>query len=83
MYFSTDGFVVCQEFEQVLRDAWREDQIHAAEREQKKREERIYGRWKLLIKGALAKERISRKYSKAQVCIEMFLQVCIIEFPIH
>lgn len=60
----TDGFVVCEEFEQTLRDAWKEDQIHVAEREQKKREERIYGRWKFLIKAALAKERISRKYSK-------------------
>lgn len=73
LYFRTDGFVVCEEFEQTLRDAWKEDQIHAAEKEQKKREERIYGWWKLLIKAALAKERIHRKYAmKPQVCTEMF-----------
>lgn len=60
---TTDGYVVCKEHEEVLVAAWREDQLHAAEREQKKREQRIYGLWKQIIKGVLALERVKRKYA--------------------
>lgn len=31
-FFSTDGVVVCQEFEQVLLDAWREEEELAERR---------------------------------------------------
>lgn len=62
--------MVCKEHEEILLAAWREEQIHFEERERKKREQRLYGNWKLLIRGMQVKERIQRKYtSKIKVYI--------------
>ncbi|XP_042904947.1 DNA repair protein complementing XP-C cells homolog [Parasteatoda tepidariorum] len=58
-----DGFVVCEEFEDTLIAAWEEEQVNAKKREEEKREKRIYGNWKKLIKGLLIRERIKLKYN--------------------
>ncbi|CAG0888199.1 unnamed protein product, partial [Darwinula stevensoni] len=57
-----DGFIVCQEFKDVLVDAWNQEQEEAERREEEKREKRIYGNWKRLIKGLLIRERLEEKY---------------------
>ncbi|XP_012229942.1 DNA repair protein complementing XP-C cells [Linepithema humile] len=57
-----EGCVVCAEYEDVLREAWETEQVEAAKRATEKREKRIYGNWKKLIKGLLIKEKLSQKY---------------------
>ncbi|XP_063379711.1 DNA repair protein complementing XP-C cells homolog isoform X1 [Cydia fagiglandana] len=57
-----DGFVVCQEFEEVVTQAWLEDQEEMERREREKTEARVYGNWKRLIKGLMIKERLKLKY---------------------
>ena len=57
-----DGYIVCQEHEEILRAAWDEEQVNIAKREEEKRLKAIYGRWKTLIQGALCAARVKRKY---------------------
>nr|CAB3267791.1 DNA repair protein complementing XP-C cells-like [Phallusia mammillata] len=61
-----DGYVACKEHEKILREAWKEDQVHAAERAKEKREQKIYGMWKKLIRGLTALERVRRKYEQGE-----------------
>ncbi|KAH8277666.1 hypothetical protein KR018_003295 [Drosophila ironensis] len=58
-----DGFVVCEEFGEVVTAAWEEDQQEQARKEQAKYEERVYGNWKKLIKGLIIRERLKKKYN--------------------
>ncbi|XP_014472130.1 PREDICTED: DNA repair protein complementing XP-C cells homolog [Dinoponera quadriceps] len=57
-----EGFVVCAEYEDTLRDAWETEQVEAAKRATEKREKRVYGNWRKLIKGLLIREKLSQKY---------------------
>ncbi|KAH8253000.1 hypothetical protein KR032_003122 [Drosophila birchii] len=58
-----DGFIVCEEFEEVVTAAWEEDQQEQARKEQEKYETRVFGNWKKLIKGLLIRERLKKKYN--------------------
>ncbi|KAH8275328.1 hypothetical protein KR026_005115 [Drosophila bipectinata] len=58
-----DGFVVCEEFREVVTAAWEEDQQEQARKEQAKYEDRVYGNWKKLIKGLIIRERLKKKYN--------------------
>ncbi|XP_002015455.2 DNA repair protein complementing XP-C cells homolog [Drosophila persimilis] len=58
-----DGFVVCEEFREVVCAAWEEDQQEQARKEQEKYETRVFGNWKKLIKGLIIRERLKRKYN--------------------
>ena len=57
-----DGFVVCQEFEQVLISAWEEEQLHRVERERQRYLGRVFKNWKKLIGLARARIRIKERY---------------------
>ncbi|XP_075972892.1 DNA repair protein complementing XP-C cells homolog [Anticarsia gemmatalis] len=57
-----DGFVVCQEFEEIIVDAWTKDQEEQERRELEKTEMRVYGNWRRLIKSLLIRERLKLKY---------------------
>nr|XP_026691298.1 DNA repair protein complementing XP-C cells [Ciona intestinalis] len=61
-----DGYVVCKEFEEVLTDAWEEEETLAAERAFAKREERVLKNWKLLFRGVLTLERLRNKYKDVE-----------------
>lgn len=58
-----DGFVVCEEFAEIVTAAWEEDQQEQARKEREKYETRVYGNWKKLIKGLFIRERLKRKYN--------------------
>jgi hypothetical protein len=58
----TDGFVVCSEFEQLLTDAWREEQVNAKRRERERYLARVFKNWKKLINLARARIRIRLRY---------------------
>ena len=57
-----EGIVICQEFEQTLREAIEQQKQIAIEKELKKKEERIYKNWRKLIRGLIIKENVARKY---------------------
>ncbi|XP_054159920.1 DNA repair protein complementing XP-C cells homolog [Oppia nitens] len=57
-----DGYVVCQEFKDILIDAWDEEQDISRKREIKKKEKRVYDNWKKLIKGLLIRENVKQKF---------------------
>jgi len=57
-----EGFVVCAEYEDTLREAWEAEQLETAKRAAEKREKRIYGNWRKLIKGLLIREKLAQKY---------------------
>ncbi|XP_058500049.1 DNA repair protein complementing XP-C cells [Solea solea] len=60
----TDGYIVCEEHEEILRAAWEEDQEHQKQKEKEKREKRVISNWILLVKGLLIRERLKKRYGK-------------------
>ncbi|KAK2577499.1 hypothetical protein KPH14_003594 [Odynerus spinipes] len=57
-----EGFVVCAEYEDTLREAWEAEQVEAIKRAREKRYKRIYGNWRKLIDGLRIKEKLAKKY---------------------
>ncbi|KAJ8980178.1 hypothetical protein NQ317_011423 [Molorchus minor] len=57
-----DGFVVCEEYTDVLVAAWELEQEEIEKKENEKIEKRVYGNWKKLIRGLLIRERLKAKY---------------------
>ncbi|XP_054904591.1 DNA repair protein complementing XP-C cells isoform X2 [Poeciliopsis prolifica] len=60
----TDGYIVCEEDEEVLRAAWVEDQGIQKQKEKEKKEKRAIASWTLLVKGLLIRERLKQRYSQ-------------------
>lgn len=56
------GIVVHQHNVDMLKEAHREYERHAAEQEQEESQKRILKRWKKLIQGILLKDRLEREY---------------------
>ncbi|KAM8758729.1 DNA repair protein complementing XP-C cells isoform 2-T2 [Rhynchonycteris naso] len=64
----TEGYIVCEEYKDVLLAAWENEQALIEKKEQEKREKRALGNWKLLVKGLLIRERLKRRYgAKSEV----------------
>uniref|UniRef100_A0A1A8RPD1 Xeroderma pigmentosum, complementation group C n=2 Tax=Nothobranchius rachovii TaxID=451742 RepID=A0A1A8RPD1_9TELE len=59
----TDGYIVCEEDEEVLRAAWVEEQEIQKQKEKEKKEKRAFGNWTLLVKGLLIRERLKQRYN--------------------
>lgn len=60
-----DGFIVCTEHEETLRMAWEEEQENHKQREESKRQKRIWDNWKRLIKAAQIREKLRVKYKNS------------------
>ncbi|XP_061592696.1 DNA repair protein complementing XP-C cells [Cololabis saira] len=60
----TDGYIVCEEDEEILRAAWVEEQEIQKQKEKEKKEKRVLANWTLLVKGLLIRERLKQRYSK-------------------
>lgn len=58
----TDGYVVCEEFRDVLLAAWENEQALIEKKEKEKKEKRALGNWKLLVRGLLIRERLKLRY---------------------
>ncbi|XP_014372456.1 DNA repair protein complementing XP-C cells isoform X3 [Alligator sinensis] len=58
----TDGYVVCEEYKEVLVAAWENEQAEMERKEKEKREKRALGNWKLMVKGLLIRERLKQRY---------------------
>jgi len=59
-----DGYVVCEEYADLVVDAWNQDQKDREEKAEEKREKRIVDNWRRLVKGLFIRERIQSKYMK-------------------
>ncbi|XP_068604457.1 DNA repair protein complementing XP-C cells [Brachionichthys hirsutus] len=60
----TDGYIVCEEHEEILRAAWVEEQELQRQKEKEKREKRANSNWTLLVKGLLIREKLKQRYGK-------------------
>ncbi|XP_012682897.2 DNA repair protein complementing XP-C cells [Clupea harengus] len=60
----TDGYIVCEEHEEILRAAWENEQEIQQKKEIEKREKRVVSNWTLLVKGLLIRERLKRRYGQ-------------------
>eukprot|EP00069_Balaena_mysticetus_P008426 bmy_19601T0 len=58
----TNGYIVCEEYKDVLLTAWENEQALIEKKEKEKREKRALGNWKLLVKGLLIRERLRLRY---------------------
>ncbi|XP_029772283.1 DNA repair protein complementing XP-C cells isoform X3 [Suricata suricatta] len=58
----TDGYIVCEEYKDVLLAAWENEQALIEKKEKEKREKRALGSWKLLVRGLLIRERLKLRY---------------------
>uniref|UniRef100_T1JE06 Rad4 beta-hairpin domain-containing protein n=1 Tax=Strigamia maritima TaxID=126957 RepID=T1JE06_STRMM len=59
-----DGWIVCEEFKDVLMEAWRHQMKLDFDRQGEKREKRVYGNWRRLIRAVLIREKLNTKYFK-------------------
>ncbi|XP_066499857.1 DNA repair protein complementing XP-C cells [Hoplias malabaricus] len=59
-----DGYIVCEEHQEILKAAWENEQDILQKKEQEKREKRAISNWTLLVKGLLIKERLQRRYGQ-------------------
>uniref|UniRef100_A0A8C5SWF4 XPC complex subunit, DNA damage recognition and repair factor n=1 Tax=Laticauda laticaudata TaxID=8630 RepID=A0A8C5SWF4_LATLA len=59
----TEGYVICEEYKEVLVAAWENEESEREKKEKEKREKRVLGNWKLMVKGLLIKERLKKRYS--------------------
>lgn len=57
-----EGYIVCIEYEDILREAWEVEQAEAIKRTKEKKDKRVYGNWKRLIQGLFIRERLAAKY---------------------
>ncbi|XP_041860679.1 DNA repair protein complementing XP-C cells [Melanotaenia boesemani] len=60
----SDGYIVCEENEDILRAAWVEEQEIQKQKEKEKKEKRAIANWTLLVKGLLIRERLKQRYNK-------------------
>lgn len=58
----TEGYIVCEEHEEILRAAWVEEQEVYKQKEKEKREKQALSNWTLLVKGLLIRERLKQRY---------------------
>lgn len=58
-----EGYVVCEEYRDIVIDAWNREQEEAERKEDEKYYQRVYGNWKKLYRGLLIRERLKRKYN--------------------
>ncbi|XP_026578870.1 DNA repair protein complementing XP-C cells isoform X2 [Pseudonaja textilis] len=59
----TEGYIICEEYKEVLVAAWENEESEREKKEKEKREKRVLGNWKLMVKGLLIKERLKKRYS--------------------
>lgn len=58
-----DGFVVCEEFQDQVRKAWKCEQEEIEKKTREKEKKRVLGNWRRIIKGLWIRERLLRKYN--------------------
>ena len=65
-----DGYVVCEEFQDTLMDAWNAENEERERKAAEKKTKRALDNWKKLIRGLAMHEKIRKKYAKQPVSAE-------------
>ncbi|XP_056380888.1 DNA repair protein complementing XP-C cells [Hyla sarda] len=60
----TDGYIVCEEYKDILLAAWENEQVEIERKQKEKREKRALGNWKLLVKSLVIRERLKARYGQ-------------------
>jgi xeroderma pigmentosum group C-complementing protein len=60
-----EGIVVAAENEEMVLDAWREDEQIRVEKEAAKKEKEVLARWKKFLVGLRIRQRINQVYGTA------------------
>ncbi|XP_040049241.2 DNA repair protein complementing XP-C cells [Gasterosteus aculeatus] len=71
-----DGYIVCEEHEEILRAAWVEDQEIQKQKEKEKKEKRVISNWTVLVKGLLIRERLKQRYGKKNQGLRNLQETC-------
>ncbi|XP_039443184.1 DNA repair protein complementing XP-C cells homolog isoform X1 [Culex pipiens pallens] len=58
-----DGYVVCEEFRDVVLDEWYQEQVEEQRKQEEKRLKRIYGNWKRLVAGLFIRKKLKDRYN--------------------
>lgn len=61
-----DGFVVCEEHQDILMDAWNADEVERERRAHEKKTKRACDNWRKLTRAMLMYEKIRKKYAKKE-----------------
>ncbi|KAJ6668285.1 hypothetical protein lerEdw1_015662 [Lerista edwardsae] len=77
----TDGYVICEEFKEVLVAAWENEEAEREKKEREKREKRVLANWKLMVKGLLIRERLKERYSSKVIKYGCHEYCCKAVFP--
>ena len=65
-----DGYVVCEEFQDTLMDAWNAENEERERKAAEKKTKRALDNWKKLIRGLAMHEKIRKKYAQQPVSAE-------------
>jgi len=55
-----DGFIVCEEFHEILMDAWNTEVEEKKQKDGEKKEKRVLENWKKLVKRLLMHQKIRK-----------------------
>jgi hypothetical protein len=58
-----DGFIICKEFESVVRDACIQEEQEYVKKQIEQRQQRVWDRWKNLLKMFFIRQSLKQKYS--------------------
>jgi xeroderma pigmentosum group C-complementing protein len=64
------GVVVASEHEEMVLDAWREEEVHRAEKEATKKQKEVLARWKKFLVGLRIRKRIGIVYGDTTQQVE-------------
>ena len=59
-----DGYVVCEEVNEFIMDAWNQEMDEQMKKDASKKEKRVLDNWTKLVRGVLLYRKIANKYSK-------------------
>jgi xeroderma pigmentosum group C-complementing protein len=65
-----DGWIICEEFKEVVVAAFQEEERESAKRLIQKNQERILGNWANLVKMVLLREKLKKKYENKKSLID-------------
>jgi len=66
-----DGWVVCEEHKDTLMAAVAEFEANLLQKEQEKREKRVYDNWRKIIKGLAIREGLRKKYGEGRFDLQV------------
>uniref|UniRef100_A0A5S6QWD8 Rad4 beta-hairpin domain-containing protein n=1 Tax=Trichuris muris TaxID=70415 RepID=A0A5S6QWD8_TRIMR len=64
------GFVVCEEFKDVLMEAWKQERIISVQKERERKSKRAIRNWRRLVRGLLIKSNLAKHFPVTDKVVE-------------